>query len=98
MRVLLLGLAVLLSVPSAAFAQSGTGEIWGDVVAVDGNAIAGANVIARNIDTAAERTTRTDSGGRFGFALLPPGRYEVTALHDRFAVRRQGDVVLLPGQ
>jgi hypothetical protein len=98
MRAALVCLTTLLVIAPAAFAQSGTAEIWGDVVAVNGNPIAEANVTARNIDTAVERTTHTGSGGRFGISSLPPGRYQVTALHAGFADRRQEDVVLLPGQ
>lgn len=83
---------------TAAYAQGGTGEIWGRVAAVTGEVVDDAIVTATNIDTSAERTTHTDGEGRFGFAALPAGPYQVTAIHDGFAGRRQDDIVLLPGQ
>jgi len=82
---------------SAAFAQSATGEIWGRVAAVTGEAVDRATVTAINTDTGAKRETHTDAGGRFGFATLAAGPYQVTAMHDGFAGRRQDDIVLLPG-
>ena len=94
--VLLLVIALFSSIPASA--QSGTGEIWGHVAEVTGEAVEQAAVTVTNIDTGANRTMRTDRDGRFGFAALPAGRYQATALHDGFAGRRQDDIVLLPGQ
>jgi hypothetical protein len=94
--VLLLLIALFSSTPASA--QSGTGEIWGHVAEATGEAIEQAAVTITNIDTGANRTMRTDRDGRFGFSALPAGRYQVTALHDGFAGRRQDDIVLLPGQ
>ena len=81
-----------------AYAQNGTGEIWGRVTEMTGEVVDRAIVTATNIDTAASREMRTDNKGRFGFAALPAGRYQVTAVHDGFAGRRQDDIVLVPGQ
>lgn len=83
---------------TAAYAQGGTGEIWGRVTAVTGEVVEHATVTATNVDTGAERETHTDGSGRFGFAALPVGRYQVTAMHEGFAGRRQDDIALLPGQ
>jgi len=94
--VLLVFIALLSFTP--AYAQSGTGEIWGRVTAVTGEVIEGAAVTVTNVETAANRETHTDGSGRFGFAAVPAGRYQVTATHDGFAGRRQDDIVLLPGQ
>jgi hypothetical protein len=81
-----------------AYAQGATGEIWGQVNAVTGEVIERATITVTNIDTGADRETRTDSHGRFGVAELPAGRYRATAVHEGFAGRRQDDIVLLPGQ
>src|SRR5213593_3401986 len=86
----------LLACGAPAFAQ-GTGEIWGRVSAVTGEILDGATVTASNIDTGAYRETKTDGGGRFGFAALPSGRYQVTAVHEGFAGRRQDNIELQPG-
>jgi len=81
-----------------AFAQGHTGEIWGRVGDVNGNALTGAGVSVMNVDTGTERETHADREGRFGFPALTPGRYRVTASHDGFASQRQDDIALLPGQ
>jgi outer membrane receptor protein involved in Fe transport len=94
--VLLLVIALFSSIPASA--QSGAGDLWGHVAEVTGEAVEQATVTVTNIDTGANRTMRTDRDGRFGFAALPAGRYQATALHDGFAGRRQDDIVLLPGQ
>src|SRR6185503_8286855 len=97
LTVALLALIALLSW-APAYAQSGTGEIWGQVTATTGEVVDRATVTATDVDTGANRETRTDDHGRFGFAALPAGHYQVTAVHDGFAGRRQDDIVLLPGQ
>jgi hypothetical protein len=94
--VLLVLVALFSCVP--AYAQSGTGEIWGRVTATTGEVVERATVTVTDVNTRADRETHTDNSGRFGFAALPAGRYQVTATHDGFAGRRQDDIVLLPGQ
>jgi Carboxypeptidase regulatory-like domain/TonB dependent receptor-like, beta-barrel len=80
-----------------AFAQANTGDIWGHVTDTNGDIVADASVSATNVDTRAERSTRSNSDGRFGFGALPPGHYQVTVSHGGFAAQRQDDIVLLPG-
>src|SRR5689334_22299285 len=63
-----------------------------------GEPIAGAVVTVTNVDTTERRHVTTNASGVFGFAVLFPGPYQVTATHDGFAGRRQDDIVLLPGQ
>jgi hypothetical protein len=96
LTVALLALIALLSW-APAYAQGGTGEIWGQVTETTGEVVDRATVTVTHVDTGANRETRTDGHGRFGFAALPAGRYQVTAVHDGFAGRRQDDIVLLPG-
>ena len=81
-----------------AYAQSGTGEIWGRVTGMTGEVVDRAIVTVTNAETGAHREMRTDNSGRFGFAALAAGHYQVTAVHDGFAGRRQDDIVLVPGQ
>jgi hypothetical protein len=80
------------------FAQANTGDIWGRVADVNGDIIGDVSVSVTDVDTRAERTTRSDRDGLFAFNSLAPGRYEVTASHEGFAAQRQDDIVLLPGQ
>ena len=81
-----------------AFAQGGNGEIWGRVTETTGQVVDHATVTLTNVDTEDERTTRSDSRGRFAFPAVGAGRYQVTAQRDGFAGRRQDDIVLVPGQ
>jgi hypothetical protein len=97
MTTVLLFLVALFSCMPA-YAQSGTGEIWGRVTATTGETVERATVTVTDVNTGADRETQTDGSGRFGFAALAAGRYQVTATHDGFAGRRQDDIILLPGQ
>lgn len=77
----LLILAVLL--PAAAFGQS-TAEIRGTVQDQSGGIVPGATVTAINELTGLERTTISDSGGRFNVPRLPVGNYRVEVKVDGF--------------
>ena len=59
--------------------------IAGTVRDPSGAPIAGANVIAANIDRNQKQQTMTDAAGRFRFPVLPVGAYEITAARDGFA-------------
>ena len=58
-------------------AQSATATIVGAVIDPQGAVLQGAAVIARNVDTGSERTTRTTSDGLYRFDSLPPGLYDI---------------------
>jgi hypothetical protein len=90
---------ILLSLFSqtSVFAQSGAGEIQGQVVDQSGQAMAHAVVTVTRIDTGASKQVFTDDHGRFAAPALPAGRYEVTARFDGYAARRQEELVLHHG-
>lgn len=69
----LCGLLLLFTLPY--FAQ-GLGQIDGHVVS-DHVPVPGVRVILRHRDTAVERSTATDSRGRFHFAAVPVGTYHI---------------------
>jgi hypothetical protein len=71
-------LSVFLSAAAAVFAQTDTGTLGGTVLDPAGGAVQGAAVKIRNRATALEREASTSADGRYQFALLPPGVYEVT--------------------
>lgn len=79
-RILSLLLMVAGLFVTGAFAQSQAlnGQIEGIVTDANGGSLSGATVIARNIETGAERTATTDDGGVYRFPLLPLGSYRVT--------------------
>src|SRR5687768_9633693 len=70
--------------PSAS-AQVGGGVVHGVLADEQSGALPGATVTLRNIDTGTVRTTTSESDGRYRFAALPPGRYELTAELSGFA-------------
>jgi Carboxypeptidase regulatory-like domain/TonB dependent receptor len=97
-RTLLLALLVMTcTAPGWSQSQATTGVIQGTITDPSGAAVAGASVEAKNLDTNFTRSQDSDSGGRFAFLQMPPGRYTVTASKSGFATVR-GNVDLTVGQ
>ena len=69
--------------PTNVFGQS-TAEIRGTVHDQSGGVVPGATVTGINELTGLERTTVTDSGGRFNLPRLPVGNYRVEVKVDGF--------------
>jgi Carboxypeptidase regulatory-like domain/TonB dependent receptor len=76
---LLMLTAVLVSVLAVGYAQTATATIVGTVLDPQGAVLPNANVVARNVDTGIERTTKSTSEGLYRFGNLPPGVYDVSA-------------------
>ena len=88
----LVALALSWLLPAAfAAAQTATSTLSGVVRDESGAAVPGATVTASNVDTGATRKTTTDAAGRYAFASLDPGDYELRVelhrLQDRGAQR-----------
>jgi len=82
-RLTVVGRAVLVAamcvlVASLADAQT-TGRVEGNIVDTGGLPVAGATVKARHVATDTAYTVESNELGRYTFAALPPGTYEVTA-------------------
>lgn len=89
-------LALCLS--SAAFSQNVTGTISGTVTDSKGGAVANATVTVTNSDqNVTVRTLTTDEQGQFVAALLPVGRYSVTAEASGFKKAVHAGLVLNVG-
>ena len=90
----------LLACASSGFAQSQTttGTVQGDVVDERGGSVAGATVVAKNLDTNFAQTETTNSDGHFAFLSLAPGRYQLTISQPGFASILQQNVNLTVGQ
>src|SRR2546425_12583780 len=71
-------LTIILLLPAYVFGQS-TAEVRGTVQDASGGVMPGVTVTAINELTGLERTSATDSGGRFNFPRLPVGNYRVEA-------------------
>jgi outer membrane receptor protein involved in Fe transport len=65
--------------PSGAAAQTSTGSIRGYVTDSAGTPIAGARVVAVNVQTTAQREVATQSNGSYAILGLVPAQYDVTA-------------------
>jgi hypothetical protein len=71
------GITALLG-PSAALAQTVTGSVTGEVRDPSGAAVAGASVVAHNVDTGVDTPTATNSSGVYRIEFLPIGHYQVS--------------------
>jgi hypothetical protein len=72
--------------------------ISGSVQDPQGATVPGATVTVRKLDTNLERSLLTDSDGRFRFAGLAIGPYELTVEHAGFARYSRGPILLLLNQ
>jgi hypothetical protein len=79
-------------------AQVVTVEISGDVSDASGAMIVGATVIAKNLDTSAERRVVTDARGHYTLLNMPVGAYSIRAEHTGFQPIVHQRVALSLGQ
>ncbi|HXE80925.1 MAG TPA: TonB-dependent receptor [Vicinamibacterales bacterium] len=96
-RVLAALLVVLASTAARAAGQT-TSTLTGRVVDGSGGALPGALVTARHVETSLSRTTTTDVQGRYTFAVLPVGVWEVRAELEGFRPQLRSGVVLTVAQ
>jgi hypothetical protein len=92
---LLAALTVMASLARAASAQSTTGTVRGYIRDSSGNAVAEAQVQARNVASGAVRAATSGPDGAYTLLGLVPARYELTARHIGFGAQaRQIDVAI----
>ncbi|HLL77478.1 MAG TPA: TonB-dependent receptor [Pyrinomonadaceae bacterium] len=84
LRATLLACFTVLFAASAAFAQQTDATVTGEVKDQNGAVVAGAQVSARNLETGFTRNTTSDAEGRYTFASLPVGSYEIRAAKGGF--------------
>ena len=75
---------VLVFSVSAVHAQTVTGAVTGEVTDPSGASVAGASVVARNLDTGVDTPTTTNSTGFYRIEFLPIGHYQVTVKANGF--------------
>lgn len=73
------------SVTAMAQSQASTGQITGTVTDPQGSGISAANITATNIETGLSRSAKSKDDGVYSIALLPPGKYKVSAEASGFA-------------
>jgi hypothetical protein len=94
--VLLAAFIALTSLPVVAFAQETTGNITGRIVDSQGLAVPGATVTV--MGPQGNKTTTTDSQGKFQVPYLVPGTYSVKAELQGFKATERADISLRLGQ
>jgi hypothetical protein len=68
---------LVLTAHSAAWAQTGTASLIGEVTDAQKSVLPGATVTLTNAQTNISQTTVSDDRGAFRFVNMPPGRYEL---------------------
>src|SRR6266850_7057266 len=94
---LLVVAAYSLGSPTWVAAQAATATLSGVVVDETDAVLGAARVVVVNVDNGLQRASAVDSDGRFVLALLPPGRYRLTAESTGFARKDIPDLVLNVG-
>jgi hypothetical protein len=87
-------LALILLLAPAVLASGPTGTITGTVTDPSGAVVRNARITVTNESTNAVREAETNDDGDFTVALLPPGRYRVTAENAGFRKSIFSDVVV----
>ena len=95
---LMMLIASFMCVINLTMAQSSTASLSGTVGDEKQAVIAGATVTARNVDTGFLRKVQTDGEGRFRFANLPIGAFQLTIEAAGFARYVQTGIALLVNQ
>ena len=96
-RVLMLVTTLLVCCCTSVLAQT-SGSIAGEVRDEKDAVITGATVSVRNTSTNESRTVQTNSEGRYQFAALPVGAYELTVESSGFAKYLQSGITLALNQ
>src|SRR5208283_4646651 len=78
----------------AAYSQNSEGTILGHVQDSSGAAVAGANVIATNIDTNVVHQFTINNSGDYAFVNMIPGTYQVRVARDGFKTEVAGNLIL----
>jgi hypothetical protein len=82
----------------AALTAQTTGSVSGTIKDNSGALVPGVVVTVENIATKASRTTTSGASGTYEVALLPPGRYRITAELQGFRTEERSDVTLQVSQ
>ncbi len=84
--------ACLLSIAPASYAQTVTGTLNGTVTDSTNAVIPGVEITARNLETGAIRTGKTNAEGFYNLPFLPLGAYHVTAKSTGFATTKRENI------
>ena len=90
-------LAVVLLLSTVVCAQDGSTSLQGIIEDATGARIPAAGITVTDVSRGVRLQTVTDSQGAFNFAILPPGRYDVSASAPGMATKVSRDIELLVG-
>ena len=79
---------ILLANSTTTFAQGETGSVTGVVTDSQGGTVAGADVTLTDVATNLPKTTVTNESGRYHFAAVPAGLYDITISKAGFKVHK----------
>jgi hypothetical protein len=82
-RVFWAGLLLILAAFTAT-AQEFRGSLAGKIVDPNGAVVPGSKVEIKNVETGIVSNTTTGEDGTYSFALLPPGKYQLTVTKENF--------------
>lgn len=95
---MVLGLGILVAPSRPCRAQINTVDLSGRVLDPQGSAVPGATIRVTNLATAAARSTRSNTSGRYLIVGLAPGNYSLTAEAKGFAKLVNPRLTLTVGQ
>jgi len=98
MRVVLLSLVVLSSVPRGLFAQTDRATLTGTISDPSGAVVPGVQVIATNPASGLQLQSSSNTLGFYSLVNLPIGQYTLAASKPGFADYQRNGIVLLIGQ
>ncbi|HKW34416.1 MAG TPA: carboxypeptidase-like regulatory domain-containing protein [Candidatus Acidoferrum sp.] len=100
-RMVLMGVVLcclLVLTVSPAYPQALTaGSVAGLVSDTSGGVVAGATITIKDKSTNTPRSTTSNEAGRYLFANVPPGSYEITANKTGFSLSRVGEIQVVVG-
>jgi hypothetical protein len=96
LRTVLFAAAAALPLAASAFAQTNSGNVYGNVTEEQGSPIPGGTVTLTG--AAAPRTAKVDASGVFRFPRVAPGRYTVTVTMAGLAAAKRENVLVSVGQ
>lgn len=89
---------IFLIVPGSLHAQAANaGSVSGSVTDASGGTVAGATITLTDKSTNTPRLTTSNEAGRYLFANVPPGNYEITANKTGFRLSRISDITVVVG-
>jgi hypothetical protein len=97
LSMLLIGAAIA-GASTALHAQTSTATISGVISDSQGARVAGAKIVATNIDTGVSTTAQSDKDGVYSVSSLPIGNYRVEVQREGFRSTARGPLVLTVGK